>query len=416
MGKSIQKDQDKSKNKKKIQRQNTMEQTAGEAKEFLANYDKILKRQQKERQLMKQKIEKLENSKRVKKSKKKVTSPKKASDTKSPIASPKKAAPTKKAVVPSKIAASTPKTAKAPKAPKAKTPSTALAPAAAVLNNSTPSNIQADVNSCSSIASTEVVQKSNLGYQIIKKSLKGQAKAEDVVQKKAKPLRTKTGEKLAAGMIDVVFCCDTTSSMSSYINKCKDTVNQIIKNILDKTQGEGISVKFGFVAYRDHPPQDNTYLTCSYDLTSEDEIKQFIQTLQAYGGGDEPEAAMDGLYVSAKHMSWRDSTHIPSLRYIFHITDAPPHGKEYSNSSWYKNDGCLCGIEINKLSHIINMRQIHYRLVSTGSSSLQKMAQIFKSKIIDYEECTINNASEMDIKISDMIIRELLPDMVEEDF
>ncbi|KAL4500400.1 hypothetical protein ABPG72_003351 [Tetrahymena utriculariae] len=414
MGKSNQKDLDKQKNKKKIQRQNTMEQTASEAKEFLVNYDKILKRQQKERQLMKQKIEKLENSKRVKKSKKKVTSPKKDKDVKTLPTSSKKASPNKKKVAPSKIAASKPKTTKATKVPKATTVSAALTPAASVLTSSHPYGIQIDVNSCSSIASTEVVHSKDLGYQIIKKSLKGQTKAEDVVQKKVKPLRTKTGEKLAAGMIDVVFCCDTTSSMSSYINKCKDTVNQIIKNILDKTQGEGISVKFGFVAYRDHPPQDNTYLTCSYDFTSEDEIKQFIQTLSAYGGGDLPEAAMDGLYVSAKHMSWRDSTHIPSLRYIFHITDAPPHGSEYGN--WSSSKGCKCDIDINKLSHIINMRQIHYRLVSTGSSDLQKMAEIFKSKIIDYEECTINNASEMDIKISEMIIRELLPDMVEEDF
>lgn len=38
-----------------------------------------------------------------------------------------------------------------------------------------------------------------------------------VEKNKAKPLRTATGDRLAAGMIDIVFCCDTTSSMSSYI-------------------------------------------------------------------------------------------------------------------------------------------------------------------------------------------------------
>lgn len=125
-----------------------------------------------------------------------------------------------------------------------------------------------------------------------------------------------------------------------------------MKKIVDKTSGEGISVKFGFVAYRDHPPQDNSYLTCSYDLTSEEEILEFITSLSAQGGGDYPEAVFDGLHVAAKHMSWRDSTHIPSLRYIFHIADAPPHGKLYGSSS---ND-CLCGLDINKVSHIINMR------------------------------------------------------------
>lgn len=54
-------------------------------------------------------------------------------------------------------------------------------------------------------------------------------------EKKGKILRTKTGDRLAAGMVDIVFCCDTTSSMGSYLTQCKSTVNTIIKHILDKT-------------------------------------------------------------------------------------------------------------------------------------------------------------------------------------
>ena len=158
-------------------------------------------------------------------------------------------------------------------------------------------------------------------------------------------------------------------------------------------------MKFAFVAYRDHPPQDNTYLTCSYDFTSDEEIKVFIESLTAYGGGDYPEAVMDGLYVSAKHMSWRDSTHIPSLRYIFHIADAPPHGTEYSTSGFgFGAKNCPCDMDINKISHIINMKQIHYRFISTDNmSGTKKMAEIFKEKMINYEECSISNAADMDI-------------------
>lgn len=61
---------------------------------------------------------------------------------------------------------------------------------------------------------------------------------------------------------------------------------------------------------------------------------------------------MDGLYVASKYMSWRDSTHIPSLRYIFHIADAPPHGKDYGSSS----SECPCKLDINQVSHVINMK------------------------------------------------------------
>ena len=65
---------------------------------------------------------------------------------------------------------------------------------------------------------------------------------------------------------------------------------------------------------------------------------------------------MDGLYVSAKHMSWRDNTIIPSLRYIFHITDAPPHGGEYSTNCFpiIGDSGCACEMDIDKISNLIN--------------------------------------------------------------
>ncbi len=49
--------------------------------------------------------------------------------------------------------------------------------------------------------------------------------------------------------------------------------------------------------------------------------------MQAFGGGDEPEAAHDGLLLSAKNLRWAEVDGTPVLRYIFHIADAPPHGK-----------------------------------------------------------------------------------------
>ena len=57
------------------------------------------------------------------------------------------------------------------------------------------------------------------------------------------------------------------------------------------------------------------------------EIIKFINGLNAQGGGDYPEAVLDGLYEAAKAINWRNSWSTPILRYIFHIADAPPHGK-----------------------------------------------------------------------------------------
>jgi hypothetical protein len=53
--------------------------------------------------------------------------------------------------------------------------------------------------------------------------------------------------------------------------------------------------------------------------------------------GDYPEAALDGLYDAATKITWREAKHTPSLRYIFHILDAPPHGKEFGHESVFSN-------------------------------------------------------------------------------
>ncbi len=59
------------------------------------------------------------------------------------------------------------------------------------------------------------------------------------------------------------------------------------------------------------------------ELSTNIEILKFIETLSANGGGDGPEAVLDGLNESINKVNWREK----SLRYIFHIADAPPHGK-----------------------------------------------------------------------------------------
>jgi len=52
-----------------------------------------------------------------------------------------------------------------------------------------------------------------------------------------------------------------------------------------------------------------------HDLTSQDEVIKFIESLNASGGGDFPEAVMDGLYEAATKISWRQSFTTPTLRY-----------------------------------------------------------------------------------------------------
>lgn len=70
----------------------------------------------------------------------------------------------------------------------------------------------------------------------------------------AKPPRKTDSRAASVGVVDVVFCVDTTSSMSSYLAETKAVVRTIVTNIRKCCRESQVSVRFGFVCYRDHPP------------------------------------------------------------------------------------------------------------------------------------------------------------------
>lgn len=76
---------------------------------------------------------------------------------------------------------------------------------------------------------------------------------------------------------------------------------------------------------------------------------KLIAKESCYGGGDTPEAVLDGLYDSATKISWRKSKGTPTLRYIYHICDAPPHGDLYGGYSTNFKKGCPCKLTAEKI-------------------------------------------------------------------
>jgi len=104
---------------------------------------------------------------------------------------------------------------------------------------------------------------------------------------------------------------DATGSMGSYIADAKKTVEEIINStekslMTDYPETYKTLLSFGIVAYRDHPPQDNSFVTKKQDFSNSETAKAFLSVLSAEGGGDFPEAAMDGMYVAANELKWRE--------------------------------------------------------------------------------------------------------------
>ena len=89
-------------------------------------------------------------------------------------------------------------------------------------------------------------------------------------------------------------------------------------------------LKVGLVTYKDHEDKEKSYLTnIDIDLTGDlKEVINKIIELKCSGGGDDPEAVLDGLNVAVNDVGWRDE----SVKFIYHILDAPCHGKKYNNN------------------------------------------------------------------------------------
>jgi hypothetical protein len=163
------------------------------------------------------------------------------------------------------------------------------------------------------------------------------------------------------------------------------------------------SIKFGFVAYKDHHKSDE-YVTKPQDLVDEPNIVRFIGTLSANGGGDGPEAVLDGLYDSVYKISWRDR----SLRYIFHIADAPGHGTRFTGGSGGDSfpSGCPCGRTIEEISAKMKEKKIRYKLLKIGSYP-NIMSAEFKKVIEGFEECELDSAIQLEMKVSGILVRDI---------
>ena len=89
----------------------------------------------------------------------------------------------------------------------------------------------------------------------------------------------------ASKTLDLCLLLDCTGSMSSWIQRSKDTLKEIIDNV--KSDNPDLDVRVCFVGYRDI--QDKPRFSIHEFTTDLDKIKKYISGVTANGGGDFPE-------------------------------------------------------------------------------------------------------------------------------
>ncbi|THH20113.1 hypothetical protein EW146_g1215 [Bondarzewia mesenterica] len=124
-------------------------------------------------------------------------------------------------------------------------------------------------------------------------------------------------------MLDLVFVQDCTGSQGSFISSATKNIELICENIIESGKLQAREdLRVGLVAYRDHPPQDHSYVTKNFGFSSDiSKVHKDLSSLYASGGGDGPEAVTAGL-AEALNMDWRPQ----ASKMVILIADAPPHG------------------------------------------------------------------------------------------
>jgi hypothetical protein len=91
-------------------------------------------------------------------------------------------------------------------------------------------------------------------------------------QRRGLPHRTTLEEKTAYQyrcFRDLVFIQDCTGSQGSYITSATKNIEEISRAIFQS--GKLVypdDLRLGLIAFRDHPPQDHTYITKNFGFTS----------------------------------------------------------------------------------------------------------------------------------------------------
>ncbi|KAG2336931.1 hypothetical protein BDR05DRAFT_80548 [Suillus weaverae] len=122
--------------------------------------------------------------------------------------------------------------------------------------------------------------------------------------------------------LDIMFLQDATGSQQPYIDTARNGITQICNTLLSGGKFAPEDLRFGLVAFRDHPPQDQSFVIQEFPFTNDfGSVASNLASLTATGGGDGPESQSDAL-SAAYSADWKDE----ATKVVVLITDSPPHG------------------------------------------------------------------------------------------
>ncbi len=190
--------------------------------------------------------------------------------------------------------------------------------------------------------------------------------SEPAERKASEPIKQITDD---LNKVDLGFIIDTTGSMGSFITEAKQHLLDVLATFRDRSN---LNLQVGLVEYRDHPPQERSFVTRIHPLTSDLlAMQRTINRLRANGGGDFPEAVYDGVRDACEKLQWR--TH--SYRFALLVGDAPPHGFQSRSNpnktrSLSSEPSCQCGLRAGDVTAAAEKQRIIINSLCMNANAL----------------------------------------------
>lgn len=154
--------------------------------------------------------------------------------------------------------------------------------------------------------------------------------------------------------------------MKPWIDRAKETLTEVIDNVVKECQEEDpdnqLKVRVCFIGYRDHK-DDERFSVCPF--TEEIQVvKDFMNNCIAEGGKDIPEDVVGGLKMCLMQDWTQDSS-----KKVFMITDAPCHGKKFTNGlDDHYPEGSPEGLTVEDLMREFCKSDIGFSIIKLNSS------------------------------------------------
>ncbi|GMT02174.1 hypothetical protein PENTCL1PPCAC_24348 [Pristionchus entomophagus] len=214
---------------------------------------------------------------------------------------------------------------------------------------------------------------------------------------RAKNIEEVRREIRRAENVQLCFLVDVTGSMQRHIDGVRKSIDDMLTELTDdgrhvRFQDEGgrvaKSMTMSFVAYRDH---DDSKQFEVLPFTDAVKFKDFVGGLTATGGGDTPEDVFGGI-DKALNLPWSENC---GTKVIFHICDAPCHGKEFH--SGIGDDypaGDPKGRTCKELFSRIREKGIQYyfgKITSSTDIMLKKFSHEYGEPITEFDVKNVRN-------------------------